>query len=65
LDEGGDDERGQLIEVYDDSQPAASEDMLEIEPLTAGEGISFAKIWVAYALQDRVDVIEQLRSTAP
>jgi hypothetical protein len=65
LDEGGDDERGRLVEVYDDPQPAADEDMLQVKSLAARKGIPFTKIRAAYALQDRVDVIEQLRSTAP
>jgi hypothetical protein len=62
LDKGGDDERRRLVEVYNDSQPATSKDVLEVEPLTTWHQILFAAIWPAYGLQNRVDLTDHLWS---
>jgi len=55
------DERGRLIEVYDDPQPSATVEILPEESNTASCRIVFFKVWTMHGAQKRLNVTKHLR----
>jgi hypothetical protein len=63
LDGGGYDPTGFLVEVYDDSQPAAWIQVLTKEALPSGSRIVLMRVGSIHGGEDYVDVVQQDRVT--
>jgi hypothetical protein len=64
LDEGGHDERGVLVEVYDDPQVSTRIEIAAIETLATWSWILLTLVRKADGVQDRCSVLDHLRPAA-